>query len=93
MVIITYAIVVGYNKLYMGSCFALINGRLAEVYFDKTKKGIKFLGHCYVEKSEYTTKREQKWIDEDLVKHRFSYRNNEYRGYYDNKVFKLDSRF
>lgn len=40
----------------MSWCFAIINGRLAEIYFNETKKGPKFLGHCYVEKSEYTTK-------------------------------------
>lgn len=77
----------------MSWCFAIVNGRLAEIYFNETKKGIKFLGHCYVDRSEYKTKREQKWIDKDLVRHRFSYRNKNYRGYFDNKIFKLDSRF
>ena len=75
----------------MSWCFATINGRLAEIYFNETKKGPKFLGHCYVQKSEYKTKREQKWIQENLVKHRFSYRNKQYKGCYDNKIFKLDS--
>ena len=72
-------------------CFALVNGRLAEIYFNKTKKGIKFLGHCYVNKLEYETKREQRWIEMDTVKHRFVYRNKEYKGAFDNKIFKLGS--
>lgn len=77
----------------MSWCFALINGRLAEIYFNKTKKGVKFLGHCYVEMSEYKTKREQKWIEMDTIKHRFVYRNKEYKGAFDNKIFELDNRF
>lgn len=42
----------------MSWCFALVNGRLAEMYFDKTKSGVKFQGHCYVDKSESKTKKE-----------------------------------
>lgn len=39
--------------------FALINNKLAEIYFE-TKKGIiKYIGHAFVKKSEYTTKREK----------------------------------
>ena len=75
----------------MAWSFALISGRLAEIYFNKTKKGIKFLGHCYVNKLEYETKREQRWIEMDTVKHRFVYRNKEYKGAFDNKIFKLGS--
>lgn len=63
----------------MSWCFAKINGRLAEIYFNETKKGPKFLGHCYVEKSEYTTKNEQKWIEADSAKFKFSYRNKIYK--------------
>ena len=77
--------------LDMAWCFALVNGRLAKIYFNETKNGPNFVGHCYVQRSEYTTKREQKWIDKNIVKHRFSYRNKKYRGYYDNKIFKLDT--
>lgn len=62
----------------MSWCFAIINGRLAEIYFNETKKGPKFLGHCYVKKSEYTTRKEQKWIETDTEKFKFSYRNKKY---------------
>ncbi|MBU4331672.1 hypothetical protein KKD19_02460 [Patescibacteria group bacterium] len=61
-------------------CFAIINNRLAEIYFDRDKKGNpKFEGHCYVKRSEFKTKVEQKAIDEDITKYRFSYRKGEYR--------------
>lgn len=63
----------------MSWCFALINNRLAEIYFKRNKKGIKILGHCYMEKSEYKTKIEQKWTEKDIAKFRFSYRNKNYK--------------
>lgn len=40
-------------------CFAIINNRLAEIYFERKKRGIKFLGHFYVKESEYTLKEER----------------------------------
>lgn len=58
-----------------GWSFALVNGRLAEVSFDK-EYGI--WGHCYVEKEEYKTKQEQEWIKADIKKYQFTYR----KGYY-----------
>lgn len=63
----------------MAWSFAFINGRLAEIYFNKTKRGPKFLGHCYVDKSEYETQREQNWIEMDTAKFRFAYRNKKYK--------------
>ncbi len=62
----------------MAWSFAQINGRLAEIYFNKTKRGPKFLGHCYVGKSEYDTQRGQNWIEMDTAKFRFIYRNKKY---------------
>lgn len=60
--------------------FCLINGRLAEFNFE-IKKGKFYLtyGHCYVKRSEYKTKYEQKMIDKDIKKHRFTFRNGKYR--------------
>lgn len=68
----------------MGWAFAIINGRLAEIFFDnetKVKKGAlkKIQGHCYVEISEYKTKRERQMIKKDTERNRFSYRNKKYR--------------
>jgi len=37
------------------------------------------MGHAYVEREEYKTKREQKMIDMDIAKYRFSYRNKIYK--------------
>ena len=60
--------------------FALINNKLAEIYFDHTKNGEPLMrGHCYVNAKEYTTKREKKWIETDTKKFQLSYRNRRYR--------------
>lgn len=60
--------------------FAIINNRLAEIYFDKDKNGkLKFTGHCYVEKNDFKTKTEQKAIKEDIAKYHFTYGKGKYR--------------
>ncbi|OGJ43004.1 hypothetical protein A3B60_01050 [Candidatus Peregrinibacteria bacterium RIFCSPLOWO2_01_FULL_39_12] len=60
-------------------CFATINNRLAEIFFKKGKTdSIKIFGHAYVNKSEYISKKEQKWIAEDTRKLKFSYRKGNY---------------
>lgn len=63
----------------MSWCFAIVNGKLAEIYFDQTKKGLKNIGHCYVKKEDYKTKMEQKYIKEDTAKFRFVYRKGKYK--------------
>lgn len=67
----------------MSWCFAKINGRLAEIYFDeagKNSKGLpKIWGHCYINYKTFKTKEEKKWIMEDTAKYQFSYRNDFYR--------------
>jgi len=64
----------------MGWCFALLNSKLAEIYFDKRKSGqIKIWGHCFVNKKEYKTKREQKWIQDDTKRVKVVYRKKRYR--------------
>ena len=63
----------------MNWSFAIINNRLAEIYFNKTKRGVRFLGHCYVKKSEFKTKAEQRWIEEDTAKVRLMFRNDRYK--------------
>ncbi|MFH1193157.1 MAG: hypothetical protein V1656_02465 [Candidatus Jorgensenbacteria bacterium] len=62
-----------------GWCFAIVNNRLAEIYFD-ARWGI--WAHCYVERHEYRTIQERKWIKEDTERYRFTYRG----GYYFDKV-------
>ena len=42
-----------------GWCFAIVNNKLAEIFFendDKKKKSVVW-AHCYVERSEYKTKK------------------------------------
>lgn len=60
-------------------CFAIINGRLAEIYFDNIYDGI--YGHGFVDDQKFS-KSEQKMIDKDIKKCVFTYRN----GWYRNKV-------
>lgn len=68
------------NKIrnFDGWCFAIINNRLAEIFFEKKKGKANIWAHCYVKKSEYKTKREQKMIAQDTKKCRFVYRNKKY---------------
>ena len=59
-------------------CFAKVNNRLAEIYFEKTKKGPKITGHCYVNVDEYNTRKEKRWIETDTKKFQFVYKNGLY---------------
>ncbi len=63
----------------MSWCFAIVNNRLAEIYFDKTKKGPKIWGHCYVKRSDYKSRKEQYMIKEDTTKVSLVYRHGEYK--------------
>lgn len=69
----------------MSWCFAIVNGKLAEIFFDemtekaRTKKQMRIFGHCYVKKEEYETKKEQQWIAKDTKEMRLVYRNNVYK--------------
>ena len=61
-------------------CFAIINHKLAEIYFEKKKQKTKIFGHCYVKKEEYATEHEQEWIKKDTSKFHFDYdKKNKYR--------------
>ena len=60
-------------------CFALVNNRLEEIFFDKTPKGkTKILGYYYINRRDYKTKKEQKWIKEDTARVRLTYRKGKY---------------
>lgn len=64
----------------MSWCFAVINGRTAEIYFDVEKnEQSKIWGHAYVKLQEFTAKREQNQIRKDTERFRFSYRKGAYR--------------
>ena len=56
-----------------------MNGKLAEIFFDSKENGDPVIrGYCHVKKSEYTTKKEKRWITADTKRYRFSYRNKKY---------------
>ena len=60
--------------------FSLMNGRLAEFHYEISKgRFYMTYGHCYVKRSEYKTKKEQKWIENGTKRYRFTYRNKKYR--------------
>ncbi len=65
-------------KNNMSWSFAFINGRLAEIFFEPKGKRQAIFGHCYVDRREYKTKMEQKMIDADIKRLRFTYRNKKY---------------
>lgn len=62
----------------MNWCFAIINNKLAEIFFEKNKERIKFLGHAYVKEEDYDSIKEKKWIREDTIKTKFTYRKGKY---------------
>lgn len=63
----------------MSWCFAKVNNKLAEIYFEEKRGKPKVLGHCYVKKAEFKTKRELKWIEEDTKKFQLIYKNGKYQ--------------
>ncbi|EKD87333.1 MAG: hypothetical protein ACD_36C00134G0002 [uncultured bacterium] len=62
----------------MNWCFAIINNKLAEVYFKRKGTNVTFIGHCYVDAAEYKTQSEQKAIKEDITKVRLRYSKGKY---------------
>ncbi len=63
----------------MNWCFAIVNGRLAEIFFEKKKDTPIINAHCYITEGEYKTKREKRQIKIDTSKYQFSYQNKKYR--------------
>ena len=62
----------------MNWVFAIINGRLAELFFEKKKGRPYLLAHAYVKASHYKTAHEKRMIRKDTKKYRFTYRNKQY---------------
>ena len=69
----------------MGWCFATINGRLAEIFFEEKRDKPFINAHCYGKESEYPTKKEQQWIKRDTTRFQFKYRNKIYTNKVDGK--------
>ena len=64
----------------MSWCFAIVNNKLAEIFFDKNKNGQNEISaHCYIEKEDYKSKQEQKWIKQDTKRVKLVYRNKKYK--------------
>ncbi len=63
----------------MNWSFSLVNGKLAEVFFEKAGGTDKIVSHAFVKKSEYKTKKEKTWIDCDTVKVQLEYKNGRYK--------------
>ena len=57
----------------MNWSFGIVNNKLAEIYFEKKKGKINFLGHCYIKKNDFTSSKEKKWISEDIKKVKLIY--------------------
>ena len=64
--------------LYLWS-YALINGRLAEIYFDKIGEKTFFKGHCYIRASDSFTQREARALQYDVNHTQLSYYRKKYR--------------
>ena len=62
----------------MSWCFAKVNNRLAEIYFEKKRGKPKIFAHCYVKEFEYKTKQELGWITKDTKRVNLIYRNGKY---------------
>jgi hypothetical protein len=58
--------------------FAMVNNRLAEVYFDRKGRGVHFWGHCFVDRDDFKTKKEQKEIEMDTRRVILSYKGGKY---------------
>jgi hypothetical protein len=59
-------------------CFAKVNGKLAEIYFEEKRGKNEIYAHCFVDKKNYKTKTEKKWIEEDLKRVNLSFKNKKY---------------
>lgn len=64
----------------MSWCFAIVNNKLAEIYFEKKKNDKnKIFAHCYIKREDFKAKKEQKQIDEDTKKVKIIYKNKKYK--------------
>lgn len=74
----------------MNWCFAIVNNRLAEVYFEKFRGRTRFLCHAYVDRGNFKSKKSQMYIKYDTKKFQFTFRSGKYKSKLDDKVFLLE---
>jgi len=60
-------------------CFATINGRLGEIYFDKKNGQAEISSHCYIKKEDFEIKEELHALDQESKKFKIVYRNKKYK--------------
>ena len=63
----------------MSWCFGLVNNRLAEIFYKRNKSVVTYMGHAFVKKTDYTSKREKEWIVKDTARIRLTYENGVYK--------------
>lgn len=64
----------------MSWCFAIVNNKLAEIYFEKKKNGKNgIFAHCYIKRKDFKTKKERKQINEDTKRVKVIYRGKKYK--------------
>ena len=63
----------------MAWCFAIVNRRLAEIYFEKKRGKNRIFAHCYIRKEDFKTKKERKQIAEDTKRVKVVHRSKKYR--------------
>ncbi len=71
----------------MNWCFATVNGRLAEIFFEKKRNSASLMGHTYVKKGNYKTKYEKIWIEKDSNKFKLTYKKGIYKDLTSGKNF------
>ncbi len=71
----------------MSWCLAIVNGRLAEIFFEKTRNNIGLVGHAYVNKGDYQTKRERLWIEKNTGKFKLAYKKGIYKDLVNGKIY------
>ncbi len=59
--------------------YAIINGRLGEIYFDRKKGRIIYEGHTYLHPNEHLTLREAAALQHDVWHTHLSYYRKKYR--------------
>lgn len=62
-----------------GWCFAIVNNKLAEIFFEKKAGKTHIYSHAHVKPEEYQTRREQQWIKDDTSKFQFVFQKGKYR--------------
>ncbi len=63
----------------MNWCFAKINNRIGEIYFDRTKGGqARIFSHCFIERANFIAKEENEAFESDAKKFKVVYKNKKY---------------